>query len=135
LQPVLDTVAAAAKVSHVEVTHLIVTDANDRESDLEDLVRWVASVSPEIPVHFSRYFPQYQWEAPATAQQIMQQALVIGRRHLSWVYAGNLAGQDDSTYCPDCGNRLIPRQGYLSGAVKVVDGRCPQCARPVPGIF
>jgi pyruvate formate lyase activating enzyme len=135
LQPVLDTVAAAAKVAHVELTHLIVTDANDRESELEDLVCWVASVSPEIPVHFSRYFPQYQWEAPATAQQIMQSALVIGRRHLSWVYAGNLAGQDDSTYCPDCGNRLIPRQGYLSGAVKVADGRCPQCARRVPGIF
>jgi pyruvate formate lyase activating enzyme len=135
LAPVQDTIRAVAASAHVELTHLIVTDANDVEADLEALVDWVAQVSPEIPMHFSRYFPQYQWDAPPTSQRIMQRALVIGQKKLAWVYAGNVMGHDDSTYCPDCGNRLIPRQGFISGTVKVAEGRCPQCQRSVPGIF
>lgn len=135
LQPVLETITAASQAAHVELTHLIVTDGNDREDDLEALVDWVASLSPEIPLHFSRYFPQYQWDASATPQKLLERALVIGRKKLSWVYAGNLPGQDDSTYCPDCGQRLIRRQGYLTGAVKIAEGRCPACSRKVPGIF
>lgn len=135
LEPVLDTIREAAKVCHVELTHLIVTGANDVEADLRGLVDWVASVSPEIPLHFSRYFPQYQWDEPPTSVELLQKALDIGRRKLKWVYVGNLPGKDDSTRCPDCGTELIPRQGYWIGTVKLKDGHCPQCGRLVPGIF
>lgn len=135
LEPVLDFIRVAAKICHVELTHLIVTAANDSEADIHDLVDWVAAVSPEIPLHFSRYFPQYQWEEPPTPMDLLQKALEIGRSKLKWVYIGNLPGKDDSTHCPDCGAELIPRQGYWTGTVKLQDGHCPQCHRWVPGIF
>jgi pyruvate formate lyase activating enzyme len=135
LEPVLETIREAAGGAHVELTCLIVTDGNDAEADLAAWVDWVAALSPEIPVHFSRYFPQYQWEAPPTSQQVLEMALNLGQKKLAWVYAGNVLGRDDSTYCPDCGFRLIPRQGFSVGTVKVEQGRCPQCTRRVPGIF
>lgn len=135
LEPVLETLRDAVAVAHVEVTHLVVTEGNDREADLEALVDALAAISPEMPVHFSRYFPQYQWEAPPTSQRVMQRALTLAQKKLSWVYLGNVQGHDDSTYCPDCAERLIPRQGFITGTVRVADGCCPQCQRKVPGIF
>jgi len=135
LEPVLDTIRAAMKTSHVELTNLIVTGGNDTAEDITALVDWVASVSPEIPLHFSRYFPQYEWHEPPTQPEILHKALEIGRSKLKWVYVGNLPGEDDSTYCPDCRTRLIARHGYQVSGVSMVQGRCPQCHRPVPGIF
>lgn len=135
LEPVQETIREAAGKCHVELTNLIVTNGNDGEDDIRDLVDWVASVSPEIPLHFSRYFPAYQWDAPPTREAILHRALEIGRSRLKWVYVGNLQGRDDSTFCPDCGARLIERRGYSVGQIDLDGNRCPKCRRTVPGIF
>ncbi len=135
LAPVLHTIRAAAAAGHVELTHLVVTGGNDREEDVSALVDWVAELSPEIPLHLSRYFPQYRWDAPPTPLPFLERALRTAKRKLAWVYAGNLGAGDDSTYCPSCGELLIPREGYRTGEVRVAQGRCPHCQRGVPGIF
>jgi pyruvate formate lyase activating enzyme len=135
LEPVLETIRAASAVCHVELTNLLVTDGNDREEDITALVEWVAQVSPEIPLHFSRYFPQYHWEAPPTPEPLLARALEIGRSRLAWVYAGNLPGHDDATYCPDCRTLLIARRGYTVEDVHLDQGQCPHCRRRVPGIW
>jgi pyruvate formate lyase activating enzyme len=135
LEPVQEFIRAAVGRCHVELTHLIVTGGNDNEQDLQALVDWVASVSPEIPLHFSRYFPQYQWDQPPTDAAWLKRAWEIGRGKLKWVYVGNVPGQDDSTRCPDCGELLIERRGYQVGSVHIQNSRCPKCQRKVPGIF
>ncbi len=135
LGPVLDTLRAAVPAAHVELTHLIVTGGNDREDQLRDLVETVAKISTEVPLHFSRYFPEYRWNEPPTPADLLERAVALGRERLAWVYAGNLPGRDDSTFCPECGERLIERSGYRVGAVAIVDGRCPRCRRQVPGVF
>lgn len=135
LEPVLATIRAAAAVSHVELTHLVVTQGNDREADLAALVDWVASVSPEIPLHLSRYFPQYQWKAEPTAEPLLHWARDMAKQKLHWVYLGNLRGQDEDTLCPKCRTRLVERQGYSVQAVRVLHNQCPRCHTPVPGIF
>lgn len=135
LQPVLETVKTVALGGAAEVTYLIVTGENDSEHEIREFIDWVASVSPEIPVHFSRYFPQYRWEAPPTDPAVLQRAADWARRKLAWVYLGNVAGRDDSTYCPRCGELLIERSGYQTGKINVRGNQCPKCRRTVPGRF
>lgn len=56
LQPVLDTIEAAAAVSHVEVTTLVIPGENDDPAQMDAEARWLASISPDIPLHLTRYF-------------------------------------------------------------------------------
>ncbi|NLG84200.1 MAG: AmmeMemoRadiSam system radical SAM enzyme, partial [Firmicutes bacterium] len=58
--------AVLAAGVHLELTNLLIPGYNDSEEDLRDLVDWVAGLDPEIPLHFSRYFPQYRFTAPPT---------------------------------------------------------------------
>lgn len=132
LHPVLKTVEAASKQCHVEITTLLVTGLNDSEQEISDLVDWLAGVNPEIPIHFSRYFPNYQMELPPTPVETMEKAREIALKKLSYVYLGNVRGNDGSnTYCPECKSLLIDRWGY-SAVIKGLDNKnCSQCGREI----
>lgn len=135
LAPVLRNVKIIAQHAHLEITHLIVTAGNDDLQQISELVDWIAEVSSEIPVHFTRYYPQYKWEAPPTDPELLQQAREVAKRKLKWVYLGNLGAGDDSTYCPECQTLLVQRHGYQTNVVHIAEGKCPQCERKIPGIF
>ncbi len=135
LPPVLETVSTVARVKYVELTHLVVTDGNDREEEFTELIDWIASISSEIPLHITRYFPQYRRSTPATDLAVLCRVREIARQKLTWVYIGNVEAEEDSTYCPDCRTLLIPRQGYQVGRLQLKNGSCPQCGRKVPGVF
>lgn len=135
LAPVRRNVEAAYRAGvHVEVTNFLVTDANDAPEQVAELVEWLAGVSPEIPLHFSRYFPQHHHRAPATAESRMRRALALGREKLQYVFAGNIHLDDASdTCCPDCGARLIARTGYcITREALTEDGACGSCGRRLP---
>ena len=74
----------------MEITTLLVPGLNDSPEEIEQLVDWVAGLSPDIPVHFSRYFPNYKFDLPATPVETMQRAYKIARDKLDYVYLGNL---------------------------------------------
>ena len=76
---------------HVEVTTLVVPGRNDTEGDIDAIAAFVASVSPDIPLHVTRFFPRYQMSAawPTPAGVVRHLAEVAGRR-LKHVLAGNL---------------------------------------------
>ncbi|MDP8222282.1 MAG: AmmeMemoRadiSam system radical SAM enzyme [Candidatus Lernaella stagnicola] len=130
LAPVRRNVEAAWRAGvHVEVTNLLVTDANDDPRQVRELVSWLASVSPLIPLHLSRYFPNHRHEAPPTPIARLEAAVEIAREQLQFVYAGNahVAGGAD-THCPKCGAQLVKRSGYRTRSVGLDDqGRCAAC--------
>ena len=76
---------------HVEVTTLIVPGHNDTEDDIEAIAGLVASVSPEIPLHVTRFFPRFRMSGaqPTPAGVVRHLAEVAGRR-LRHVVVGNL---------------------------------------------
>jgi pyruvate formate lyase activating enzyme len=130
LQPVLDNIKAAAGRIHLELTTLIIPGANDDPGQIEALARWVAALDPGIPLHLSRYFPNYQMKQPPTSPETMEQARAIASRYLHYVYLGNL-GSDNATYCHRCGRILVERDGYR---VRVTGGKkCPDCGEIISG--
>ncbi len=130
-EPVLNTIQAAHGRCHIELTNLIIPTLNDSDEKIEELCRWVAQVDKDIPIHFSRYHPQYKMDIPATPLSTMERAYDIAKRYLRFVYLGNVAEGND-TICPGCGRSLIVRSGYMLAKNDIKDGRCIHCAEPVP---
>ena len=88
---VKDFIKNAAPSCHVEVTSLIVPGMNDSEEDMDAQARWLASVDPDIPLHITRYFPQYKMRDRApTSIPLMYSLADIASKYLRHVYLGNI---------------------------------------------
>ena len=75
---------------HVEVTTLIVPGRNDAEADIDAVAAFIASVSPEIPLHVTRFFPRWRMrDAPPTPVAILHRLAAVARRRLTRVLCGN----------------------------------------------
>ena len=113
VQHVQRTVESSIKNCHVELTYLIISTLNDDRSEIDRFIQWIASLDPDIPVHFSRYFPAHKLDLPPTSVETMNHVYERAREKLSYVYLGNVVDLErSSTYCPNCGNLLIVRRGY-----------------------
>ena len=125
------TIRLAAEACSIEVTNLIIPGLNDSDEDLRELVSFVADVNPSIPLHFSRYFPTYKMDIPATPVSTLVRAKEIAKERLQYVYLGNVQLTDDAnTYCPDDGHLLVSRTGYQAEVVGIDGGCCSACGRP-----
>lgn len=90
LETVKHTIALASAACHVEVTTLIVPGKNDSEEEMEAESAWLASLSPEIPLHISRFFPRYHvTDRPPTPVGTIRKLCAVARKHLKYVYSGN----------------------------------------------
>ena len=75
-----------ARGCHVEVTTLVVPGKNDREEDMDAIAAFIASVSPEIPLHVTRFYPRFQMmDTPPTPAATIQRLTAVARRHLKKV--------------------------------------------------
>lgn len=90
LETVKTTIIRAVESGvHVEVTTLIIPDHNDAAEDMDAEARWLASLSPAIPLHISRYFPRHRLSTPPTPITDIDRLTEIARRHLRYVHRGN----------------------------------------------
>ncbi len=127
LETVKRTIEISQKACHVEITNLVVTGLNDKPDDIEKLIDYVANISPEIPLHFSRYYPNYKYTKLPTSIDVLMDAYERAKAKLKNVYLGNVPGEDGSnTYCPKCGNLLIERL-YFKALIKGLKNSC--CAK------
>ena len=132
LQPVLETIKTASKQCHIEITNLLITDENDTENIIIDLVDFVADVNPDIPLHFSRYYPTYKMKNPATPISKLEMAKEIAEKKLKYVYLGNII-TERSTFCPNCNHLLISRDYPIKN--EIINGKCPSCGHEIYGEF
>ncbi len=90
LETVKRFIAENTKSRHVEVTTLIIPGENDSSGEMHDLSKWLCSVSPDIPLHVSRFFPRYKMADKASTPVGTVYALAdAARAHLKYVYTGN----------------------------------------------
>ena len=139
LKPVLDSIRRMWEMGvWVEVTTLLIPGRNDGEAELHQLAAFLASLSPDIPWHVSRFHPTYRMlDLPPTPLASVERALRIGRQEgLRYVYGGNVPGQSsESTVCPACGKEVISRQGFSVREVQTEGGRCRYCGEKIAGII
>lgn len=75
---------------HVEATTLIVPGRNDSDADMESITGFIASVSPDIPFHVTRFFPRWRMsDASPTPISTIRRLADIAKRHLNHVLTGN----------------------------------------------
>ncbi len=121
---------------HVEITNLLIPGENDSDEEIERLAKWIAAnVGKGTPLHFSAFHPDYKMlNAGSTPVRTLLRARGIAKRHLDFVYLGNVPGLENGTRCPGCDALLVDRSQH-AGVSFLEDGRCPTCKRPLPGRF
>ncbi len=84
----IETLHAAG--CHVEVTTLIVPGHNDGEADISAIASYLASISPDIPLHVTRFFPRFHLtEIGPTPVATVRHLADIAKRYLKRVQVGN----------------------------------------------
>ncbi len=129
LEPVLNTAKKLAGRVHLEVTNLLIPGENDKEEEITNLVCFLAELDKKIPLHFSRYFPQYQMTASPTPVSTLERAFALAKEKLCYVYLGNIRDSRYSqTLCPECGQLWVDRtlEVTISG---LKDGHCTSCGK------
>ncbi len=142
LQPVLDTLRYIKHETEVwlETTTLLIPGWNDSAEEIEAMCTWVVrELGPEVPMHFSAFHPDFKMQdvpptPPATLSRAREIALKCG---VHYAYTGNVHDKaGESTYCHQCGQRLIGRDWYvLSDWNLTANGRCNRCGTPCAGVF
>ena len=91
LDAIFETIRISAKTAHVEATTLIVPGFNDNEEEMEKLAQTLAGINSELPLHVTRFFPAGNMKnvAPTPVKTVYEMAN-IARRHLKYVYEGNV---------------------------------------------
>lgn len=137
-QPVLEAIErSVAAGCHVELTTLVIPGLNDDVEHIDRLAAWVAGLSRSIPLHLSRYFPNYKLHIAPTPVETLAACADAARAHLAYVFVGNavLPGGSD-TACPNCGELLIERRGLAAPPiVHITEPRCPACGVDVPVVL
>lgn len=140
LQPVLDCIQYMFRQGViVEITNLMVPTLNDDMNEVRRMCEWIRDeVSPDVPLHFSRFTPQYKLQnLPATPYESLAEARRIAREvGLKYVYIGNVAQlEGQQTYCPGCGTAVIKRFGYKIMDLNIKEGKCGACGEKIYGLF
>lgn len=92
----LDTVKNNIRIAHeegahVEVTTLVVPGVNDTEEEMEEISSFIASIDPDIPLHITRFFPNYKMSStPPTPIETMHTFAGIASKHLNNIHLGNI---------------------------------------------
>jgi len=83
-------ITEAVKNAHVELTTLIVPGENDTPEEMEAIARWIASLSPDIPLHVSKFFPRWNMvDRNETPVGRVYRLTEVARKYLQFVYTGN----------------------------------------------
>lgn len=97
--PVLETIQRVHEMSHVELTNLVIPKENDDPQCFEDMVRWIGSLSPAIPLHITRFFPRWRMtDRPPTPVSILVSLGEIARKYLNHVKIGNVSDRELAEY-------------------------------------
>lgn len=133
MAPVLRTVERARDAGvHIEVTNLLIPGRNDGADQVRRLADWLAVLDPAIPLHITRYHPDYRMTEPPTPPEALLAARAIAQEQLSYVYVGNMhiPGAED-TVCPNCGATVMARMGFSITDSRIDEGKCAGCGAPV----
>ena len=138
LAPVLDTLRllVAAGV-WTEVTTLVIPDENDSSDELKGIANFIVGINRDIPWHISRFHADYKFSNyPDTPEVSLKLAYDLGKQSgLNYIYAGNISGWGQDTFCAACHKELIKRDGFRIITKNISGNQCSFCKTILPGFF
>lgn len=140
VQPVLENCKRLVKEKvWTEITTLIIPTLSDDLNMLGKVAKFVKEeLGDFVPWHISAFSGAISWKLqhiPDTPLETIKKAYEVGKKAgLKYVYAGNVWDKKlESTYCPQCGEMVVERDGYL-----VIrhdrKGKC-KCGQKIQGIY
>jgi pyruvate formate lyase activating enzyme len=142
LAPVLETLEYIKHETSVwlELTTLLIPGLNDSEQEIDAMSRWVVDkLGADVPMHFTAFHPDWKMldVAPTPRETLVRAREVAMKNGVRYAYTGNVHNAEgDSTYCHECGEKLIGRDWYVLTDWKLTDaGTCASCGTPCAGVF
>jgi pyruvate formate lyase activating enzyme len=142
LKDTLDTLIYLKNETDVwlEITTLLIPDENDSAKEIDDMTKWIFNnLGPDVPLHFSAFHPDYKMmDKVRTPLETLIRARDIALKNgLNYVYTGNVwHPETSSTYCCDCGDKIIGRDYYEVSYWNLSDGgKCKNCQTQCNGVF
>jgi len=124
---------------HVEIITNVIPGLNDREEDLRQMAAWICQeLGKDTPWHVTRFFPHLTLShVKPTPINTLEKTRKMGlRQGLNYVYLGNVLGsKGENTYCPNCGETLIVREGLDTRTIQLNEGKCKFCNYSIAGRF
>jgi pyruvate formate lyase activating enzyme len=138
--PILESIRRIYQMGlWLEIVTLLIPGFNDSPDELKRLTEFLAGISTDIPWHVTAFHGDYKMTNPrnTSVEDLLRSAEIARASGLKYIYAGNLpgmVGEWENTRCPNCTETLIERRGYRIEKYRLTpDGRCPNCAVPIPG--
>jgi pyruvate formate lyase activating enzyme len=120
-----------------EIVVLIIPTLNDDPAEITEMAKWISGeLSPQVPVHFTRFHPCYKIkDLPPTPVATLERCHALAREQgLQFAYVGNLPGHSmENTHCPKCGEVVVGRVGFTVTRLNLNQGRCGSCGQEIPG--
>lgn len=140
LKPVLRTLKIIREEGvWLEIVNLVIPTINDDPDEIRRMSRWIVeNLGPDVPLHFSRFFPNYRLTHLApTPVSTLEKAYRIAREEgVRYVTLGNLPGHEkNSTFCSGCGERIIHRVHFQVLANHIEAGGCNFCGHKIAGVW
>ena len=140
LQPVLDTFQTLHDQNiHFEIINLVVPGYTDDDKMVKEMCAWILkNIGPDHPLHFLRFFPRYKLDRlpPTPVSTLTRYRKMAMQDGIRYVYVGNVARHEgNNTYCHNCKNLLIERQGYFIPTYNLVGNMCKFCSTVIPGVW
>ena len=139
LEPVLETKILKEEGVWFEITNLVMPTLNGDVEDIRRMCIWIKeNVGEEVLLHLNRFFPAYKLtHLPPTPIGTLEMAREIAVDvGLDYVYIGNVPGHNyNSTFCPNCGKRVIHRIHFMVLEINLEEGKCMFCRHEILGIW
>lgn len=139
LKPVLDSLITLRQEGvWLEITNLVIPTLNDDMKKIREMCGWIVkNLGPDVPIHFSRFFPHYRLKdlPPTPTETILLARNTALDAGIKYAYIGNMRGEAENTYCPHCRKLLIERIGYTIKENRMKNGRCQACETAIAGVW
>ncbi len=140
LLPVLNTLKILKENNvWLEITNLVIPGYTDDLDMIRQMCRWLVDNGfADYPLHFSRFHPSYKLpDVPPTPVSTLEKAVEIALEEgMKYPLIGNVWGHPrESTYCPNCGKKVVGRTGFNVTEINITNGKCNFCGHPIAGVW
>lgn len=90
IEPVKSFIELASKLTHLELTTLVIPGKNDSREEIMSIAKYIAGIDTAIPLHLSAYYPVYKSEISSTPKDTILELCDKASQILKYVYPGNI---------------------------------------------